>query len=835
MKNRFSAFSVLALLFLLIAGSAGAKTVTVHVGPNGSMSYSPSTVSINVGDAVQWVWDSADHSVTAGTASNPNPAQFDSGIHNPPFTFEHTFDTAGNFPYYCRVHGAAMSGTVAVSAASPTPSPSPKPTPKPTPTPSATPILPRVQPGPVRIALQPVASGLQAPTDLVPINDGSGRLVIVQQRGRVLLLKHGHLTQTPFLDVSARLVQFTDPDAIPGPNYDERGLLGIAFHPGFASPGSPGFRKLYTFTNEPVSGTADFTVPMSGQFDNQVVLAEWQVSASNPDVVDTSTRREILRVNHPQFNHNGGQLAFRPGERYLYFSIGDGGAANDVGDGHNPAIGNGQDKTRILGKLLRIDPLDPSLTGASADPISANGKYRIPASNPFVSTPNVVREIYAYGFRNPYRFSFDQPSGRLILGDAGQDHIEEVDLVTAGKNYGWRRKEGTFLFDPKTGNVSRDRTPDPKLTDPVAEYDHESGIAVIGGFVYRGKAVPALQGMYVFGDFSTSFSKPDGHLFYLDTFSGGTIRQLVIGADDHDLGLFVKAFGRDAAGEIYVLADSSLGPSGAGGRVLKIVPIAASPAFVNLSTRMNVQTGDNVLIGGFIVTGSAPKRVALRAIGPSLKSDGQPLAGRLPDPLLELHGATGLLKSNNNWQNGPDKQELIDRKLDPGDPKEAALIASLQPGNYTGIVRDANGASGIGLVELFDLDQSAPANPANVSTRGFVQTKDDVMIGGFIIGGSVQRTVLVRAIGPALADAGVSNALQNPVLQLFDHNGTMIASNDDWKSDQAAAIRATGLQPKNPRESAILKTLGPAGYTAIVRGANDTTGVALVEAYQITK
>ncbi|MFL6585043.1 MAG: PQQ-dependent sugar dehydrogenase [Chthoniobacterales bacterium] len=827
-----------------------AATVTVHVGPSSNFfGFSPDPVAINVGDSVQWVWDSGPHSATSGTAGHPTGV-FDSGQKSSG-TFTHAFTSAGNVPYYCTVHGSMMTGTVQVAAATPTPTATPTAmptatpsatataTPTPTPTATATPILPRVAEGPVSVELQTIVSGLQAPVDMVPLNDGSNRIVILQQRGVIVLLKNDQVAQTPFLDVSARLVQFGDPTKVPGPAYDERGLLGLAFHPGFADPASPGFRKLYTYTNEPVSGPADFTVPITGAFDNQAVITEWQVSAANPDVVDTATRRELIRIDHPQFNHNGGQLGFRPGEPYLYISEGDGGAANDVGDGHNPATGNGQDNTTVLGKILRIDPIDPALNATSTDPVSTNGKYRIPASNPFVAHPPispVVREIYAFGFRNPFRFSFDQPTDKLIVADVGQDHVEEVDIVTAGKNYGWHLKEGTFLFDPATGNVSADPSPDPGLTDPVAEYDHQSGIAVVGGYVYHGSGIPALKGMYVFGDFSTSFTKADGHLFYLDSFNGGTIRQLRIGHDDRTLGLYLKAFGRDAAGEIYALADAKLGPSGSGGVVLKLVPITASPALLNVSTRMRVQTGENVLIGGFIVTGSAPKNVALRGLGPSISFNGQPLAGTLPNPFLELHDGTGaLLKSNDDWQSGPDKQALTDAGIAPSNSLEAALVANLQPGNYTGIVRDTGGASGIGLVELYDLDQAAPSNPANISTRGFVLTGNDVMIGGFIIGGNAQENILVRAIGPSLASSGVTNALQDPILELHDVNGAVIVANDNWKSDQQAEIEATGIPPADDRESAILRPLVPGNYTAVVRGVNNTTGVALVEAFQLSK
>ncbi len=256
----------------------------------------------------------------------------------------------------------------------------------------STTLLPLINTGPVSIELQTVASGLNAPNNLVP--SGDGRLFIVEQGGRIRLLKNGTLQSTPFLDLSARLV------ALAGS--DERGFLGLAFHPGFNEPASPGFRKFYTYTSEPVSGAADFTVPNPAGFNHQSVVAEWQASAANPDIADPATRREVMRIDEPQANHNGGQLAFRPGEPFLYISLGDGGASNDVGNGHNPAIGNGQDLTVVLGKILRIRPLAPSLTGSSGDPISANGKYRVPADNPFINSSTALHEIYAYGLRNPF-------------------------------------------------------------------------------------------------------------------------------------------------------------------------------------------------------------------------------------------------------------------------------------------------------------------------------------------------------------------------------------------------------------------------------------------------
>jgi glucose/arabinose dehydrogenase len=427
--------------------------------------------------------------------------------------------------------------------------------------PEGTPPVPLIQRGSIKVRLATVASGLTAPLELTSPADGTGRLFIMQQTGQILILQDGAILPTPFLDVSSRLVPII-------PEYDERGLLGFAFHPDFNNASAPGYHKIYTYTSEPVDGPADFTVPNPSAFDNQSVLAEWQVSATDPNVIDPSTRREVVRIDHPQFNHNGGKLAFRATDHYLYISTGDGGNANDVGDGHNPVKGNGQDKTNVLGKLLRIDPLDPALTPDSEDPISANGKYRIPRTNPFVAQPRAVDEIFVYGLRNPFRFSFDPILDQLIIGDVGQNNIEEIDLGVSGSNYGWNKKEGTFLFNPDDGTIAPDPNPDPRLVNPVAQYSHFDGIAVIGGFTYRGSLVPLLANRYIFGDLFGSTGS--GRLFY--TFLGnGVVHEFRMGPQNPLLGSFLKGFGQDDSGELYVMIDSNIGPSGTGGQVLKIV------------------------------------------------------------------------------------------------------------------------------------------------------------------------------------------------------------------------------------------------------------------------
>jgi subtilisin-like proprotein convertase family protein/uncharacterized protein YegL len=257
-------------------------------------------------------------------------------------------------------------------------------------------------------------------------------------------------------------------------------------------------------------------------------------------------------------------------------------------------------------------------------------------------------------------------------------------------------------------------------------------------------------------------------------------------------------------------------------------------AFANIATRMRVETGNNVLIGGFIIAGTESKKVIVRAIGPSLGAVG--VAGALSDPTLELHDSTGqLIASNDDWGTSANLQEIIDSQLSPSNPKESAILLTLAPGAYTAIVRGVGNGTGVGLIETYDLDQSVDARLANISTRGFVQTGENVMIGGTIVVGVGPTNVIVRAIGPSLANFGVQDALLDPVLELHDSNGAIIDSNDDWESGgNTAELQANGLAPSHPHESAIFHSLAPGAYTAVVRGYQDGTGVALVEAYQLS-
>ncbi len=256
---------------------------------------------------------------------------------------------------------------------------------------------------------------------------------------------------------------------------------------------------------------------------------------------------------------------------------------------------------------------------------------------------------------------------------------------------------------------------------------------------------------------------------------------------------------------------------------------AAPPAvhLANISTRLAVGTGDNVLIAGFIITGSQPKKILVRALGPLL-----PVNANLADPTLELHDSSGAtVAGNDNWRD-TQQDELIATTIPPTNDYDSAIVRTVSPGAYTTVLAGKGTTTGVGLVEVYDLDLTVDSKLANISTRGFVDQGDNVLIAGTIVLGNGSTNVLFRALGPS---TGIPNALQDPTLELHDGQGNVIATNDNWQDDpvQAAAIQATTIPPSDPREAAILFQLNPGAYTAIVRGKNNTTGVAVIEAYQI--
>jgi glucose/arabinose dehydrogenase len=446
--------------------------------------------------------------------------------------------------------------------------------------------LPDIPKGDIAIKLKTIASRVAAPDyGFHPPGDLS-RLFVVEQNGLLRIVENDVLLPAIALDLQSRVQQAPvgNGPLNAGSANDERGFLGLAFHPGFANDSSPGYRKLYTYTTENVGAGSTFPAP--GPLQNyKLLITEWEMSGTDPNLVNPASRREVVSFGKNASNHNGGTIAFGP-DGYLYLALGDGGNANDVGASHIEPGGNAQNMTTPLGKMIRIDPLHPNATMSSLDDISGNGQYRIPDANPF-SGLGQLREIYALGFRNPYRFAFDKLNGELILADVGQNNIEEIDRVTIGGNYGWAVKEGEWLFDRGTGTIG---TPPPGnhspgvpagLIDPISgpggtlQYDHGDGISITGGFVYRGTGVPELYGKYIFGDLAIRGGpRVDGRLFYADL-TQGTIHEFLMPQFPNDQlpnSVTVHGFGEDGMGELYALVTNS--PSnGTGGVIYKIVAV----------------------------------------------------------------------------------------------------------------------------------------------------------------------------------------------------------------------------------------------------------------------
>ena len=387
--------------------------------------------------------------------------------------------TAEPLPSPTASAGSAASGQPSATAGSAQPAGSP-----------SSPAEPAFDPAAVQLGLRLVVSGLDQPLGIVNAGDGSGRLFIVEQPGLVRVVKDGVLTTRPFLDVRT-LVSCCN----------ERGLLGLAFAPGFGT-------RTFDFFLDYTDANGD-TVIARGTADPSALQA------------DAGTLKTVLNIRQPYPNHNGGDIAFGP-DGYLYIGMGDGGSAGDP-------QGNGQSLSTLLGKLLRIDV---TKAGGSAP-------YAVPADNPFVGQADAKPEIWAYGLRNPWRWSFDRATGALWIGDVGQDRYEEVDRAVAGgrgDDYGWNVMEGRHCYSAQACDRSG-------FDGPLAEYDHTTGdCAVVGGYVYRGAAFPLLRGAYLFGD------ECSGRIRAVDAGGPTTQTPAILLDTDHA----ISSFGEDEAGETYL-------------------------------------------------------------------------------------------------------------------------------------------------------------------------------------------------------------------------------------------------------------------------------------------
>ena len=575
-----------------------------------------------------------------------------------------------------------------------------------------------------------------------------GRLFVCLQGGQLRVIKNGALLATPFVSLSVN-------------SSSERGLLGIAFDPNFATNQ---FVYLYYTTS---------TAPIHNRISRFTANGDVAVPGSETILVDLE--------NLSAGNHNGGAIHFGPDGK-LYAAV-----------GKNAVASNSQTLNNRLGKILRL-----------------NSDGTIPTDNPFFNTATGAnRAIWALGLRNPYTFGFQPGTGRMFINDVGQSAWEEINDGIAGSNYGWPTCEGVCT--------------QPNFRNPIFQYGHgtspTTGCAIVGAAFYNppvNQFPSSYIGKFFFADLCS------GWIRVFDPASGGASAFATGVSNPVDLDV-----GPD--GCLYYLAQ------GNSGQVFRVSAVASQP--LNISVRSRVGTGNDVMISGFIITAGSAKKVILRGLGPSLQQADVP--NPLPDPFLELHaGDSSLISANNNWKDNTPAQQLdiTSNQLAPSNDLESAIVATLQPGTYTAVIRGQDNTSGVGLLEVYDVDTASTSRLANISGRASVLTGTNVLISGFIVGQNIGAAkVIVRGMGPSLAQPGITNPLADPTLEVRDNNGALVLGNDNWQDDanQAAQISASGLAPGNPQESAIAMSLLPGTYTAIVAGKDGGTGVGLVEVYNL--
>lgn len=707
-----------------------------------------------------------------------------------------------------------------------------------------------VTPGEVRVGLQTVFNAGSAPVSMARAADA--RLYVCTLDGKILARSGG--VTTTFLDLA------TAP-GVPFLTGSANGLYGMAFHPGFVDSASAGYRKCYTYqderkfvsgTNGPLTGLPDFWHPEqytpgaptpttsnygSATFDHFNVVREWSVTVSaggGAPTADPASARVVVRLAHPNGpGHNGYGPRFGP-DGFLYIAIGDGGGSgndysgnvNSSTDGHTNGAGNAQDLTNPFGKVLRFDPIPTNAGGT----LSANGQYRIPANNPFSNgAGGAVREIFAYGLRNPWGLAFDDRAGgdgALYLGNPGQHHREEFERIVAGGNHGWGYREGSvpliaqdnYSGDVISGAVTLVRTPPGGFASlaPLAEYKTRrqyapdgtaavvanltgDGTAATGGFVYRGTAIPALIGKFVCGDYSTGASPPAGvganigRLFYLDLAAGTAgvpLRELQLAAGSA-VPAVLLGFGEDSSGELYALFGN--------GDVAKLVPPSGAPEIFT-SPAAQTATAGNAVTFTAAANGAGPFTYQWRRDGASIA------------------GATGASLT-------------------------VPSVQRFHAGAYSVVITNASGAATSSAATLtVNAATASNSRLVNLSTRGFVGVGDAIMIPGIVISSEGPKTLLVRAVGPTLAldPYNVTGVLADPKVTIYS-GSTPILTNDNWGDSPDAAYTAqisaqvfAFALPAASKDASFVVTLPPGAYTIHASAANGvSTGVAIVEIYVV--
>lgn len=691
---------------------------------------------------------------------------------------------------------------------------------------------------------------------LKPAPDGSGRIFVCDLNGRFWVLGRDTAPST-YLELGQQI----------GPQFYTElgygsGFTSFAFHPEFRQNG-----KFYTVHTERIGGDthspvgspapagyipADFTYdkpPADGvkYYDIQCVLSEW--TATDP-AADTfvGTRREMMRIDIAFTLHGIQEVAFNPTARpgdadygLLYVCVGDCGMAEVLYADQTHRLDH------IYGSVLRIDPAPGN---------SANGRYGIPAANPYAAdgNPATLGEVYANGFRNCHRISWDtaHPGGPAYVADIGQNSVEELNILQAGADYGWPAREGRYRYDPTTPLVVYPLPADDAAhgyTYPVARFDHSESRSIIGGYVYQGTQNDSLVGHYVFGDlrYGRIFEVPADDL---KLGSIATIREVALTLDgqattmkkltdtnrpgDHRIAL---RMGYDEDNNLYLMEQWY-------GRIYRVTA-TREPRLRNVSTRGMVQGTQRPLIGGLAVRGGTRATYLVRAVGPELADLG--VAAAVANPKLELFdSAHQLLAASDDAAVTPalsSATALVGAFPLAAGTASAALLVELPAGNYTALVTGGGAVEGTAMVEFYEVVEQ-PENPlrlVNLSSRARVHAGEGRVIGGFVVSPGIPRTYLIRGMGPELAGFGVDDPLVDPLLEVFNAAGQRIAFNRNASDSPGTftALRTAATQcgafafADGSPSAAVLLTLEPGAYTAIIGGEADTEGEALFEVYAV--
>ncbi len=808
-----------------------AATTDVSVGPNGGITFAPSAVSIQLGDTVKWTWAGNSHSVTSGDASGRN-GLFESGIQNIGFTFSFTPTSPGNYPYFCRVHGLMMAGTITVSASTATPTPTITPTPTATPTPAPAAFTSRP------LLIPPVNTAAEVPISIgeacVSILDGpctymwtyggtypgltirrptgqttrvtfannlpalAGAKTVHHHGNHSTSADDGQVTGSAFLFQPGQSRTYTFEGTEDGGN--ERGAMQYYHDHRMGETGMAvwmGLTGLYILDDP-----ADPATLPSGAYEVPLVIADRQFDADNQlqyfyDASGVVGDKVLVNgVYQPYLDVADRKYRFRiinaANARSYILTLSTGEALTQIGTESGLLPAPVRRTALDFGPAERLDVV-VDFAGKSGQELYLMDAYQMvpllkfrvnQSAGDTSSVPATLRAVPDIGQPTVTRnFSFDFTSNRWTINGLGFDPGRIDARPVLGTTEKW-------VFTNPTGS-----------THMVHIHDvDQQCVSRDGGPCYPYETMKETWSL-----------------------APGETLELKLKFTDHT-GIYVM--------HCHILEHED---DGMMTQFEVVAPATATPPTptLNISTRGDVLGGDKNLIAGFIITGTESKRVVLRAIAPSLTAAG--ISDALADPVLRLFNAAKVeIAANDNWASDPGAAEMQTAGLAPKSASEAATVRSLAPGSYTALVSSKDGSTGTALVEAYDIAAGANSTFANISTRGMIGTGDHVLIGGFIVGGNGGAKVVVRAIGPSLVNFGITTALADPTLTVYDKNGSTVAANDNWTTDpSAAAIQSYNLQPSNAEESATYLQLPPSNYTTIVRGVSDATGTGLVEIYNI--